>query len=258
MSVFTEQDIINACSRFQFDENYYSDTEYVSNSMLSRLKDSPKNLAHYLLHGAETTPAMIFGRAFHCWVLEPDVFWDNIAVFEGKTRRGNAWNDFCKENENKDIITTSEMSKFQELSKILHASEDIQGLLEGVKEAPMVWLDETTGIKCKGKADVFSKKANTIIDIKTTTKASLNEFRRHAYKYGYNRQAAFYMDGFGADRFMFIVIEKSAPYNFGIYECSQEFINSGREDYKELLVTYDEYFIEKTLDINKYYYTGEL
>ena len=74
----------------------------------------------------------------------------------------------------------------------------------------------------------------TLVDIKTTQDSSFYSFKGSAYKYGYDRQSAFYGDGFKAERFIFIVIEKSAPYNIGIYECSAEFIEEGREKYKNL------------------------
>ena len=86
----------------------------------------------------------------------------------------------------------------------------------------------------------------------------INEFRRSSLKYGYDRQSAFYGDGFKAERFIFIVIEKSAPYNIGIYECSAEFIEEGREKYKNLLSQYKEYFIDKAKDPYEHIHEGLL
>ena len=56
-----------------------------------------------------------------------------------------------------------------------------------------------------------------------------------AYNFAYNRQAAFYLDGFNAKEFVFIVIESNAPHQIGIFRCSEDFIESGRQEYIELL-----------------------
>ena len=81
---------------------------------------------------------------------------------------------------------------------------------------------------------------------------------RSSYKYGYHRQAAFYMDGFNADEFWFAVVEKEAPYRTGLYQASEEFINNGRREIGELLDRYREYFIDKEKQVNEYYFKGEL
>ena len=68
----------------------------------------------------------------------------------------------------------------------------------------------------------------------------------------------FYLDGFNVDQFWFIVIEKSAPYNMAIYNCSEEFIDEGRMKYKRLLDMYSLYFIQNLFDPYEHVYTGTL
>ena len=106
------------------------------------------------------------------------------------------------------------------------------------------------------KESVDDKKV--IIDLKTTRDSSPESFRRSAYNYGYDRQAAFYLDGFKADEFWFLVIEKESPYRVGIYKASDEFIEGGRQKNQSLLKKYKEFFIKKVKDINKFYFKGEL
>jgi len=255
----SEQDIINACSKFTDDNIYYSDTEFVSNSMLGKLKSSPKELARYLEKGSITTPAMTFGRAFHLTILEPEVFPSQVAIYDGKTKRGKAWDEFSEANFDKDIITEIEFECLKGMESALMGNEDIVKLIEGKKEVPMVWQDSLSSVNCKGKVDILNN--NTIVDIKTTQDSSFEGFRRSSYKYGYNRQAAYYLDGFGAKEFIFVIIEKKAPYNIGVYHCSDEFIASGREEYSSLLMDYRKYFINSTPDNNdiiNYYEKGIL
>ena len=259
MIELTEQKIINTCSKFQFDENYYSDTEFISNSMLGLLKKSPKELARFFEKGSPPTQAMEFGRAFHLAILEPQVFSEQVVVYSGKTKRGKAWDEFCQENEGKTIITEIEFECIKGMENVLFSNKDIARKLHGNKEVPMVWQDPLSSVLCKGKVDIIN--GGQIVDIKTTQDASFEAFRRSAYKYGYNRQSAFYLDGFGAKSFVFIVIEKKAPYNVGVYHCSNDFIDSGREEYSRLLMDYRKYFSDADLnnyEIKNYYHQGIL
>ena len=259
MIELTEQKIINTCSKFQFDENYYSDTEFISNSMLGLLKKSPKDLARFFEKGSPPTQAMEFGRAFHLAILEPQVFSEQVVIYNGKTKRGKAWDEFCQENEGKTIITEIEFECIKGMENVLFSNKDIARKLHGNKEVPMVWQDPLSSVLCKGKVDIIN--GGQIVDIKTTQDASFEAFRRSAYKYGYNRQSAFYLDGFGAKSFVFIVIEKKAPYNVGVYHCSNDFIDSGREEYSRLLMDYRKYFSDADLnnyEIKNYYHQGIL
>ena len=76
------------------DNVYYSDKDFVSNSMLSLLNKSPQHLQRMLDGYKEESSALNFGKAFHTIVLEPDKFNTDIAVFDGKTRRGKIWEEF--------------------------------------------------------------------------------------------------------------------------------------------------------------------
>tara|TARA_R110002020_G_scaffold144946_1_gene318143 strand:+ start:241 stop:1026 length:786 start_codon:yes stop_codon:yes gene_type:complete len=261
MIELTEQNIIETISKFQSDEHYYSDIKFISNSMLSHLKKSPKDLARHFEKGSPETPAMVFGRAFHKAILEPEVFSDEVAIYEGKTKRGKAWDEFVEINNKRkrDVITKVEFEVIKGMEDALFFNKDVARLLHGKKEVPMVWQDTLSSVWCKGKVDIIN--GNQILDVKTTQDASLEGFRRSAYKYGYNRQAAFYMDGFGVSSFVFVVIEKKAPYNIGVYECSQDFIESGREEYTNLLLDYKKYFNfteESNKELANYYHQGVL
>jgi hypothetical protein len=227
--------------------------------MLGKLKISPKELARYFEKGSPTTSAMTFGRAFHLAILEPEVFSEQVAIYDGKTKRGKAWDEFSETNKGKDIITEIEFECIKGMETALVGNEEIIEFLVGKKEVAMVWEDSLSSVRCKGKVDILN--GNTIVDIKTTQDASFEAFRRSAYKYGYNRQAAFYLDGFGAKEFVFIVIEKKAPYNIGVYHCSDDFIESGRNEYSSLLMDYKKYFIDSdpnNYEIMNYFNTGIL
>lgn len=248
--------------KFGEDKEYYSDNEFLTNSMLSLLNKSPQHLQRFFDGHKIKSKSLDIGKAFHIMVLEPSKLDDNVVVFEGKTRRGKAWDEFSIENADKTIISTSEWNMLNEMSNIIFENGEAMNFINSSKrEIVEVW--ENNSIKCKGKVDmVINHNPNSgkkiLVDLKTTKDSSIESFRRSSWSYGYDRQAAFYMDGFEADEFWFIVIEKESPYRMGIYKASDEFIESGREKYYNLIQMYREYFIDKKLDINKFYFKGEL
>jgi len=254
---------LNLLLKFGDDTEYYSDNEYVTNSMLGLLNKSPQHLLRYMQGAQEESKALDIGKAFHTMVLEPSKIDNEVVVFEGKTRRGKVWDEFKMENADKTIVSTSEWNMINNMSNILFENEQAMSFINSSKhEVVEVW--ENKGINCKGKADMVTtslewiEDKKVIIDLKTTRDSSPESFRRSAYNYGYDRQAAFYLDGFKADEFWFLVIEKEAPYRVGIYKASEEFIESGRQKNQSLLSSYKEFFITRIKDVNKFYFKGEL
>ncbi len=81
-----------------------------------------------------------------------------------------------------------------------------------------------------------------IVDVKTTASAAPDEFSRSTWRYGYHRQAAFYLDGCkaaGLDvrRFVFLAIEKDAPHLVAAYELDAMDVELGRTAYRRDLAT---------------------
>ena len=68
------------------DKIYYADTTHVTCSMLKHLLKSPAHLRAYLNFPQKSTPAMIFGSAFHCMALEPDKFNERFYIFDTNFR----------------------------------------------------------------------------------------------------------------------------------------------------------------------------
>ena len=247
--------------QFKTDEEYYGDKEYVTNSQLGYLKKSPVSYINYIQNGGEETIAFQIGKLLHEAILEQDKFeerQDNngIVLYEG-VRRGKKWDEFNLHH-NKDIILNmKEFNMLGGMIKSLRSNDEITELLSSAKkELVNCWMDDDTLVKCKGKADAVLE--DTIIDVKTTTNVEFDKFRSSCYRYGYNRQAAFYSDGFNVQNFKFVCVEKEYPFRVAIYDCSPEFIESGRQEYKQLLETYYQYFIEKSKSINDYYLKGVL
>ena len=66
----------------------------VSKTQLDQIAKSPAHFKHARESETESTPAMIFGSAFHDYILLPEVFAESYAVlpddFNGRTKDGKA------------------------------------------------------------------------------------------------------------------------------------------------------------------------
>lgn len=240
---------------FSSDTKYYGDKNFITSSQLGKLSQSPAKLEHYRKWGQDDTNALLFGRAFHQNILEPKKYKDQVISYDG-TRRGKVWEEFKTQNSDSTIITIGEEKNLTKMRERLYSIPRVVDLLMGGEaEVVSCWEDEESGVYCKGKADYLKieNDRRILVDIKTTQDHSERAFKGSCMKYGYDRQAAFYLDGFNADEFWFIVIEKTDPFDVGIYMCGEEFIGYGRDKYKDLLNTYDYYFIKQEKEIKDYY-----
>jgi hypothetical protein len=68
-------------------ETEYNEIQAVRNSELGNIE---KSWEHFKL-GTDRTEAMIFGTAFHMYILEEETFWNNFIVapkYDGRTTEG--------------------------------------------------------------------------------------------------------------------------------------------------------------------------
>ena len=239
--------------QFATDEEYYADWKYVTNSQLGYLK---KGWEYYLMMkqgGKVDSLALRFGNLVHTLILEPKEYQNKFIVFNKEDRPdpsktmlsklNRGWKDKVEldaKNSGKILLTMDQYQLGLNLRDKLVGVKEVKDILDNSqKEVPKCWVDFNTMVECKGKADIVVDGGDMLVDIKTTSKP-VTEFIKSAYRYNYHRQAAFYLDGFGAKEFMFIVIETQAPYQVGIFRCTDNFIEQGREEYISLLELYKE------------------
>tara|TARA_R100001443_G_scaffold9409_2_gene19023 strand:+ start:474 stop:1241 length:768 start_codon:yes stop_codon:yes gene_type:complete len=237
------------------DSFYYSDYEFVTNSQLALIK---KDVRTYKMMRdnpnlqKETLP-MIFGRAYHVAMLEPNEFNQKVKVFDSATRTTKGYKEFKANNPNAPtIILQKEYDKIMTMQDVLFSHSEVTDILqaEGEREIANAWQDDDTKVFCKGKADY--RYGKTLVDLKTTADGSHWGFSNSCKKYGYDRQSAFYVDGFNCDEFVFITQEKEAPYNVSIFYAGQDFLDRGREEYKYLLDVYRRFFIDNEESIDEH------
>lgn len=223
---------------------YHSMTDYVSNSYLSKLNKCPAAAKV----PQEATAALTFGTAFHCYVLEGEtVFFNQFAIApdcDKRTKEGKAlFADFQANAGDKMIISLADFILIVDMQLAVNKHGFAKQILhEGLSEQTVIWIDNDTNIKCKCRPDRIPMGNNGIlVDLKTTADAGEYGFGKSVVLYGYARQAAMYLDGINAatgsnyDSFLFVAVEKTAPYRVETYLLDEEFIEYGRADYKRLL-----------------------
>ena len=131
------------------DSFYYSDYEFVTNSQLGLIK---KDVRTYKMMrdnpelNKETMP-MIFGRAYHVAMLEPNEFNDKVLVFNSATRTTKGYKEFALANPNAStIILQKEYDKIMYMCDVLFGHSEVRDLLqvEGKREIANAWRDEDT------------------------------------------------------------------------------------------------------------------
>jgi hypothetical protein len=237
---------MDVLERFNDDEVYYADREYLSNSSLKLLKESPTkfDLWRKGKWSQANTSAFDVGRALHARFLEDKV---NYIGWEGQ-RRGNYYKEFRAENPDIIALTQSDFhlveGMYDKLSKV-DAVRDIMGL-EFTPEVPGVMEYHTAQgniVKVKGKADALAWNGvdNYLVDLKTT-KEPMHKFKRNAF-FNYAQQAYLYKTIFNVDRFFFLVVQKEFPYEVGIYEAGDAFLARGEQELDDSINLYERLFI---------------
>lgn len=142
----------------------------------------------------------------------------------------------------KEVITEDILEAGKGMAESVLAHPAAAKLLaKGKAEVTITW--EQQGVPCKARCD-FINDLGYIVDLKSTTDASVNEFNRSIAKYGYHRQEAFYVDGYTAalgkppKGFIFVCVENKPPYAVGVYALDMAGEEKGREEIADLLETY--------------------
>ena len=221
---------------------YHLCTQAVSSSGLKEFfygKNPQYCYQKYILKTIEhkTTEAMILGAAFHKLVLEPRSFKKEFAVYQGKQRRGKAFEEFEKENLGKEFLLPHHWDEIRKMrDAVARNSEAIQLLSGGVAEESVFWRDPETRVLCRARCDYKKtvKKSLILIDLKTCVSAEPEKFARDLFHMGYPLQEAMYREGFQADAFAFVAVEKITN-TVQVYTLDDLFDNVGHFVFRQAL-----------------------
>ena len=227
----------------------YREHEGISKSALWEIRKSPLHFKWKMEHPQEDTPALIFGRAVHKWVLEEETFFDEFAIApicDKRTKEGKeTWNSFELASVGKDLIKSEDFEIIRSMKAELLKNEMVVNLLSGKKETSLFGVDDLTGEKIKARPDILTEIGDTLIvaDYKSCESAETDAFMRSALNYGYHLQVAMYSEvvkqNYGKEPiFIFIAQEKVEPYAVNILQADKYFHQYGVDTFRELIGIY--------------------
>jgi hypothetical protein len=230
-------------------EQYHS-SPGVSNSMLKHLYRSPAHLKTYEEQPLEQTPAMLFGRIVHQLLLEPEKPWSwaiRPPGLDGRSKEGREWKAKVGDM---PVLDHSEWLNVEGAVASVRCHPTARLALSSGKSEVSVFRRFTLGSSVLRRARIdFVNDGNALVDIKTTDDARPDAFSRTLSNMRYYVQAAYYLDIWNdslpagqkpKESFVFIAVEKTAPYAVAVYNLAQEDINEGRREYIRLLQLYME------------------
>lgn len=230
--------------------DYAKKLEGLNQSKLALFKRSPHKFKVLAGVEREDTDALKIGRAIHTAVFQPELFNGEffcLPEIDRRTTKGREeYAALVSANPDKTVLKKDEFNKALEIATEVRGNRHVMRLIEGAHaEMSVQWKDSDTGILCKARLDCYNEELGTVVDLKTTIDASPAGFARKLYAYGYNRQAAWYLDSLRAHNeaayhFVFIAVEKEPPYSLGLYRLSDEAIKLSRTENQALLRRYAE------------------
>lgn len=233
---------------FDIPNEVYHSSRAVSRSQLMHLKDSPLHFWYFVLNPnaeprVETKP-MKFGSAFHTYVLEPEAFKERYYI---AIRPSGTGMKAEKERQkaiagHRELLWQDEFDKLKVIAEAIKNNPDIKPLLERqlVVEHSLFWKEPETGLMVKCRPDAIAN--DCVLDLKSAYDASFYKFRSAAYDGGYHIQAAMIREAFkiifdiDLKSFILLTAEKTPPYISVPYPMSEELIDRGEVEYKQLMI----------------------
>lgn len=195
-------------------------------------------------HGQEHRTAFDVGHAVHAQVLGVGAETVVIDAADWKTKADREARDEVYAA-GKVPLLAADAAAVQAMTEAVRADPEAGALLaEGRPEQSAFWTDWTTGIDRRARLDwltIHGDGGATVVDLKTTASAEPGKFSRSVADFGYALQAAWYIEAVQAlglaerVRFVFVVVEKSAPHLVGVYELADEWLTIGRQQVEEAL-----------------------
>lgn len=212
----------------------------VSKTALDYVRRSPAHYAAWVRGTLpdEDSPALAFGRAFDCALLEPEIFARSYVEqphFGDRRFKENkaAAKEWETEHAGQRWIEAPDWRSLQGMLAAVQAHPLASKMIrDGQPQLTLVWADGSTGLTCKSRLDFYVRELAMIVDVKTAEDASRDGFRKAVAKYGYHRQDALYRAAaleldLPVQHFVFLAVEKSPPYAVATYSLDSEAIGAG-------------------------------
>jgi hypothetical protein len=226
--------VMEVLEKLRDDNHYYGEfgQKYLSNSVIKTLLENPKAFGQEV----EKTKAMIEGSYLHTLLLEPEKA-DEFVVVDASTRNTKVYKEALAESSQEILLLQKEADEMRECADALTSNMEIYDIIRdssNVYEEPAI--KEIFGNLWKSKRDIGNSAMT--IDIKTTS--DIQKFKRSAWMYNYDSQAWIYEQQWGVPM-VFIVVDKITK-QVGIFTCSDDFLQRGKEKVIRATQVYNKYF----------------
>lgn len=228
-----------------------NNTEYHAHAAVSKshLDQVAKSPLHYFARYVDPnrivpdpTPAMAIGSAVHTHVLELDQWDARYATapdgIDRRTKVGKAeWEAFTTAATGRTVLPKGDAELVMRMAHAVfaHPAAAMLLALPGKAETTHMWTDAATGLQCKCRPDWLTDDGRLMVDLKTTEDASPRGFARSIATWRYHVQASWYLDGIEQatgtrpEQFLFVCVEKKAPYAVAVYAADDEMIAAGAQ-----------------------------
>lgn len=210
----------------------------LSSSSLKKLLHSPKAY-QVSLRMSDNSSALQMGRLVHLAVLEKHKLKDLVIINGTKAKK--EYKEAVEEYGEHMVFTESEMTSAYWIADAVHSNEEAAYLLNDCNYE-VAGVDMIEDLPFRAKADALTKDGSVIIDLKTTS-SGVQDFVWSAKKYNYALQAALYLRIFGAQEFIFLVVDKNTK-DIGIFSCSEDFLEAGSNDIYRGIEVYKNFFMQ--------------
>lgn len=233
-------------------DDYHNDTTAISRSGLWEFRKAPAKYWNTYLNPdrppPKDTPDMIFGRAFHTYVLEPHLFEKQFAItpegLDRRTKQGKLdYEDFLSKSIGKASISPDQLLMLENMRQsVLNHPQASQLIVGGAIEHSIFWEDPHSGVLCKTRPDIWHE--NMTADLKTCSSAEEKAFVASVASYGYHLQSAMNREGIintgGQDikTHTFICVEKEWPHLVAVYILDQNALDSAHNMFKNTLLQF--------------------
>lgn len=187
-----------------------------------------------------------FGNAVHTFILENETFFERYTVMEPvnrATKQGKSQFAEMKEvasTNNRQIICQSAFDELLAIKQAIDVNDDAKALIsDALYERSIYWNDPATGLLCKVRPDIWH--GNFIVDLKTCADASYSAFQRAIMAHGYHIQAGMIHEALknvtqeDIKTFIYVAIEKEAPYAVAVYQLDEMALAHGATLFKRNL-----------------------
>jgi len=222
-------------SIFQMSDEEYFALDKLSRSDIAMIDVSMNHYLSYKNQPKHDTPAMMFGRISHAYILEGK----ELFVLEEERNPNRKTKDYkeWKAFQTLDILSQDDFDTLKKMKKNFDSHVKIKEMFSDTFYDEHVITFDHDDVECKTKLDRFAVYKNKIIaaDLKTTASLDLHKLSNSILEYKYYIQDPFYSLSLSNEfnfplekiEFYFIFIEKTSPYDIRVIRLDDEYRKYG-------------------------------